>query len=55
VKTCALGLRIFHVLENKTDLNLLWAFLLATNAIQIKAKQDIPEKEWTNIAVTYMV
>jgi hypothetical protein len=48
-----LGLKGYSMFLENNRPKFIMAFSWPTNAIQIKAKQDIPEKEWTNIAVTY--
>ncbi|MCM4152083.1 DUF1553 domain-containing protein [Arenibacter sp. N53] len=48
-----LGLKGYSMFLENNQPKFIMAFSWPTNAIQIKAKQQIPEKEWTNIAVTY--
>ena len=48
-----LGLKGYSMFLENNRPKFIMAFSWPTNAIQIKAKEEIPVKEWTNIAVTY--
>src|SRR5690606_32321278 len=48
-----LGLKGYSLYLEDNRLTFIMAFSWPTNAIQVKTKDAIPEKEWTNITVSY--
>ncbi|MEQ8217045.1 MAG: DUF1553 domain-containing protein [Arenibacter sp.] len=48
-----LGLKGYSMFLENNRPKFIMAFSWPTNAIQIKAKEEIPVRQWTNIAVTY--